>query len=53
MHQLENGSDPSKLDVGSKGHESLLAKQRHMEKFKDALKISSDHEFGSAFDLDL
>lgn len=34
-------------------HQAALAKQKHMEKLKDALKISEKHEFGAAFDLEL
>jgi hypothetical protein len=34
-------------------HQAALAKERHMQKLKDALKISDKHEFGAAFDLEL
>lgn len=33
-------------------HQAALAKQKHMEKLRDALKISKDHEFGVAFDYE-
>ena len=34
-------------------HEAALAKQKHMEKLKGALKISNDFESGAAFDFEL
>jgi hypothetical protein len=34
-------------------HQAALAKEKHMEKLKDALKIKDGHEFGAAFDLEL
>ena len=34
-------------------HQAALAKEKHMQKLKDALRIDEKHEFGAAFDLDL
>ena len=45
---LERGVHRPKTDQSSK-----LEKQAHMEVFKQALKISEDHKFGEAFDLEL
>ena len=34
-------------------HEAALAKQKHMEKLKSAMKIRDDFESGAAFDQEL
>lgn len=34
-------------------HQAALAKEKHMQKLKDALRIGDKHEFGAAFDLEL
>ena len=34
-------------------HQAALAKEKHMQKLKDALRIDDRHEFGAAFDLEL
>jgi hypothetical protein len=34
-------------------NQAALAKERHMEKLRGALKIKDGHEFGAAFDLEL
>jgi hypothetical protein len=34
-------------------HQAAFAKELHMQKLKDALRIDSRHEFGAAFDLEL
>ena len=34
-------------------HQAAYAKELHMQKLKDALRIDSRHEFGAAFDLEL
>ena len=52
--QLNSGSGASKPGrVPNQSQQALLAKQKHMETFKSALKISSEHKFGEAFDVEL
>ena len=34
-------------------HQAAFAKELHMQKLKNALRIDSRHEFGAAFDLEL
>ena len=47
------GRDKEDSRGGARGHQALLAKQQHMERVKEAWKISSDHKFGESFDIDL
>jgi hypothetical protein len=48
---LKNDHDP--LLNTKDAHQAALAKQKHMEQLKDALKIKPDFESGAAFDLEL
>ena len=34
-------------------HQAAMAKQKHMDRLKDALKISDEFKAGAAFDLEL
>ena len=50
MHKDLNNE--GKVDLKNQ-HEAALAKQQHMDKLKDALRISKDFEPGAAFDFEL
>ena len=50
MHDDLKNED--KVDLKN-AHEAALAKQRHMDKLKDALRIAPDFEAGAAFDFEL
>ena len=41
-----------KVDMKN-AHEAALAKQKHMHKLKDAMKIGDNFEAGAAFDFEL
>ena len=43
---------PTLLNPGESQHQAALAKEKHMIKLREALKISDGHEFGAAFDLE-
>lgn len=52
-HMLEKMRDAPTLIDTKESHQAALAKEKHMEKLKSALRISDKHEFGAAFDLEL
>ena len=52
-HMTAKLKEAPTLINAKESHQAALAKERHMEKLKDALKISDKHEFGAAFDLEL
>jgi len=51
--QLHSGQGIMENKKRGQHQSRLAAKQEHMEVFKSALKISSDHAFGEAFDVEL
>ena len=52
-HMLEKIRDAPTMINAKESHQAALAKERHMLRLKDALRIDDKHEFGAAFDLDL
>ena len=50
MHDELKNEDALNL---KNSHEAALAKQKHMEKLKSAMKISDNFESGAAFDQEL
>ena len=52
-HLLDKLKNAPTMINTKESHQAALAKEKHMEKLKSALKISDKHEFGAAFDLEL
>ena len=53
VHLLEKlKTAPTMVNV-KESHQAALAKEKHMDKLKNALGIREDFEFGAAFDLEL
>ena len=52
-HMLEKLKQAPTLINAKESHQAALAKEKHMEKLKNALGISEKHECGAAFDLEL
>jgi len=50
---LEKLKNAPTLVNSKESHQAALAKEKHMDKLKNALGISAKHEFGAAFDLEL
>jgi hypothetical protein len=50
--QLKLKEAPTMINA-KESHQAAFAKELHMQKLKDALRIDSRHEFGAAFDLEL
>lgn len=52
-HLQEKLKEAPTMINAKESHQAAFAKELHMQKLKDALRIDSRHEFGAAFDLEL
>ena len=52
-HLQEKLKEAPTMINAKESHQAAFAKELHMEKLRDALRIDSRHEFGAAFDLEL
>ena len=48
-HLQEKMREAPTLINAKESHQAALAKEKHMQKLKDALRIDEKHEFGAAF----